>query len=209
MREIVQGANFAEQRERTLAGRACPQTVTYGMGMRIFTDCELGTVLNHGGGYPGYGSGVLLLPDYGVGLFVFSNRTYAGGNEALWQAASALMKAGLLSERPRPVSEPVREAYAAARAMYRAGDVLVARRQLAGNFLMDRSAENWRREIAAVKQVVGACERDLPIFPRGALSANFRWICERGTIDGYLLLAPTVPITIQQLRLTVTPPPPG
>ncbi len=209
VRELVQGASFPETRERRLDGRPCAQTVTYGMGMRVFTDCELGTALNHGGGYPGYGSGVLLLPDRGVGLFVFGNRTYGGGSEALWRAASMLNKAGLLPDRPRPVSAALADAYAAARLLYREGDVLAVREKLAGNFLMDRSAEDWRRDLARIRSEVGACERDMPVYPRSAMTANFRWLCERGIVDGEILLAPTTPMTIQRLRLTVAPPPPG
>jgi CubicO group peptidase (beta-lactamase class C family) len=209
VRELVQGSGFAEQRERLLDGRPCSQAVTYGMGMRVFTDCELGTALNHGGGYPGYGSGVLLLPDHGIGLFVFGNRTYGGGSEALWRAASAMNKAGLLPDPPRPVSPALAEAYAAARLVYRRGDVLAIRDRLAGNFLMDRSAADWRRDLAAIRSRVGECERDMPVYARGAMSANFRWLCERGTVDGEILLAPTRPATIQRLRLSVTPPPPG
>jgi CubicO group peptidase (beta-lactamase class C family) len=209
MREIVEGSNFVERRERAIEGRSCPQTVAYGMGMRVFTDCEFGTALNHGGGYPGYGSGVLLLPEHGAALFVFSNRTYAGGSDALWRAASLLNKAKLLDERPRPVSQALATAHAWARKMYRAGDVRVAPDQLASNFLLDRSAEDWQRDFSALKREVGECGRELPPFPRGALSGNFRWVCDRGTIDGFILLAPTSPPTIQQLRLTITPPPPN
>jgi CubicO group peptidase (beta-lactamase class C family) len=210
VRELVQGSNFAEHRERMLPdGRPCRQTMSYGMGMRVFIDCELGTVLNHGGGYPGYGSGVLLLPDRGVGLFVLGNRTYGGGSEALWRAASALNKAGLLPGRPSPVSPALAEAYAAARLAYRRGDVMTIREKLADNFLMDRSAADWSRDLAAIKSRVGACERDMPVYARGAMSADFRWLCERGTLDGEILLAPTTPTTIQHLRLTVAPPSPG
>lgn len=208
LRELVQGSNFAEQRERRLDGRPCPQSVTYGMGMRVFADCELGVALNHGGGLPGFGSGVLLLPDRGVGLFVFGNRTYGGGSEALWRAASAMLKAGILPERPRPVSAALAEAYAAARLAYRRGDLLAIREKLAGNFLMDRSAADWSRDLAGIKARVGACERDMPIHPRGAMSASFRWLCERGTVEGEILLAPTAPATLQKLQLKVAPPPP-
>ena len=52
------------------------------MGFYAATDCELGLTLSHGGGYPGYGSHVLLLPDYGVGIFALANRTYAGPRAA-------------------------------------------------------------------------------------------------------------------------------
>jgi hypothetical protein len=54
---------------------SCRQAVNYGMGMIVSPDCELGLTLSHGGGYPGYGSHVLL-PDYGVGVFAFTNRSY-------------------------------------------------------------------------------------------------------------------------------------
>jgi CubicO group peptidase (beta-lactamase class C family) len=209
VRELLNGSNFSEQRERKVDGRPCAQSVTYGMGMRVFADCELGVALNHGGGLPGYGSGVLLLPDHGVGLFVFGNRTYGGGSEALWRAASALSKAGLLPARPIAVSPALAEAYAAARLAYRRGDVLAIREKLAENFLLDRSATDWSRDIAVLRKQVGACDRDMPVHARGAMSANFRWLCERGTVDGELLLAPTSPTTIQKLRLTVAPPPPG
>ncbi len=207
VRELVRGSNFAEQRERVVDGRPCRQSVTYGMGMRVFADCELGVALNHGGGLPGYGSGVLLLPDRGVGLFVFGNRTYGGGSEALWRAASMLNKAGLLPEPARPVSPALADAYAAARRAYREGDVLAIREKLAGNFLLDRSAADWSRDLAAIRKQVGACDRDRPVNARGALSANFRWLCERGTVDGEILLAPTRPATIQKLQLKVAPPP--
>ena len=44
------------------------------MAWRVAQDCDLGLTLAHGGGYPGYGSHVMLMPDYGVGIFALSNR---------------------------------------------------------------------------------------------------------------------------------------
>ena len=70
---------------------ACREASTYGMGFYAATDCELGLTLSHGGGYPGYGSHVLLLPDYGVGIFALANRTYAGPRPPVWDAAVTLL----------------------------------------------------------------------------------------------------------------------
>ncbi len=204
IRELVEGAGFAEPRKRMVDGQPCEQSVSYGMGMRIFTDCEFRTALNHGGGYPGYGSGVLLLPDHGVGLFVFSNRTYAGGSEALWRAASAMKRSGLLRERPQAVSRVLAEAYAAVKSIYEAGDVLVARELLADNFLLDRSAEGWKRDLADLHKKVGKCDAEASPTSTGFLSGTFRWRCERGTITGSLLLAPTQRVGIQRLQLAAT-----
>ena len=91
------------------------------MGFRVAQDCDLGLTLAHGGGYPGYGSYLLLLPDRGVGLFAFANRTYAGPSPPVWQAAVALNRAGLLLARTLPVSDALARNYAAAGAIWRAG----------------------------------------------------------------------------------------
>ena len=55
--------------------------------------------LAHGGGYPGYGSYVLLLPDHGVGIFAFANRTYAVPSRPVCDAALALQQGGI-PQRP-------------------------------------------------------------------------------------------------------------
>src|SRR3546814_20812871 len=67
----------------------------YGMGWRVAQDCDLGLTLAHGGGYPGYGSHVMLMPDHGVGVFALSNRTYAGPSGPARDTAGAMAKAGM------------------------------------------------------------------------------------------------------------------
>lgn len=74
------------------------------------------------------------------------------------------------------------------------------------NFLLDRSAENWKAEFAKFKAEVGECPAAEPLAPLGAMSTAFRLNCERGKLDGQLLLAPTMPATLQALRLRVVPP---
>ena len=88
---------------------------TYGMGMIAAVDCDLGLTLSHGGGYPGYGSHVLLLPDFGVGIFALANRTYAGPRAPVWDAAVASCTAGDLKARPAVTGHPLSTAYARGR----------------------------------------------------------------------------------------------
>lgn len=207
VRELAQGSNFGALSPRPgRSGAACRQAFTYGMGMRVMADCDVGTALGHGGGYPGYGSYVLLLPEHGIGIFAFANRTYAGPSAPVWDAAMALHKAGALTGRPTPVSESLGSAYRDAGAIYAAGDVAAAGGRLAMNFLMDRSAANWRAELAKLKRQVGDCDTAAPIAATGALSGRFTWRCAHGRIDGTLLLAPTRPAGIQALRLGVAGP---
>ena len=200
VREMASGSNFP--RNGTRFGRSpVPQAQAYAMGLIAAQDPELGNALMHGGGYPGYGSHMLLLTDHNVGIFVFSNRTYNGGSGPAWDAAMALHRAGALKRRAIPVSSALAAAYAAAGAMYRAGSLAPGQGLLAMNFLMDRSAENWGRDFAGLRGQVGECDASSPITPNGALAGRFEWTCEKGKLGGQLLLAPTATPQIQALRL--------
>ncbi|HKX89009.1 MAG TPA: serine hydrolase domain-containing protein [Sphingopyxis sp.] len=208
VREIAQGSNFVSVTNRIGASgaAACKQAAAYGMGWRVAQDCDLGLTLAHGGGYPGYGSHVMLMPDHGVGVFALSNRTYAGPSGPAWDTAVAMDKAGLLKTRAVPVSSAIAEAYAAARSAYAAGDLGPLQGKLAMNFLLDRSADNWKAEFTKLKAAVGECPTDEPLAPTGAMSTTFRLNCAKGKLDGLLLLAPTTPATVQALRLRPVPP---
>jgi len=209
VRELAQGSNFPRIRARF--GRsgtdACRQAVAYGMGMNVAVDCELGFTLSHGGGYPGYGSHVLLLPDRGVGIFAFANRTYAGPSAPVWDAAIALNKAGQLrGERGVAVGADLANAYHAAGAIYAAGGVAAGRDLLAMNFLLDRDEDGWARDLAKLKGQVGDCDTSAPLTAVGALSGDFTWRCAHGRVKGSLELAPTRPPKIQELKLAAISP---
>lgn len=208
VRELAQGLNFVRMTPR-IGGAAkggCMQGTAYGKGLHVSQDCALGMMLHHGGGYPGYGSHMLLVPEAGVGIFVFTNRTYTGAAGTAWDAMFALDKADALRFAEPPVGADLAAALDTARAIYAAGDVTVAQPSLAMNFLMDRSAEGWRRDLAALHAQLGACTgKAEPPQARGAMSGAFRWHCDKGMLDGMVLLAPTSPMTIQSLRFSPVP----
>jgi CubicO group peptidase (beta-lactamase class C family) len=205
-REIVTGANFvaAAMRNAAIGGSPCRQATAYGMGWRVLDDCDLGRVVTHTGGYPGYGSVVLLLPDKGVGIFAFSSRTYGAPSLAAFRAALALQKAGALSEPAMPVSAGLASAYDAARAVWRSGEIGAA--PLANNVLMDRDAARWKTLVAGLKAEVGTCKADEAIAPISAMEGKFSWTCEHGRITGRVQRAPTQAVTIQALDFAVAAP---
>jgi CubicO group peptidase (beta-lactamase class C family) len=204
VRELAQGANFPSVRLRpgSSGAEACREASAYAMGFYAATDCELALTLSHGGGYPGYGSHVLLLPDYGVGIFALANRTYAGPRAPVWDAAVTLLRAGRLKPRSSMPSPALTSAYAAAVKMFTAGSVTSAGDVLAMNFLMDRDAEHRARDFAGLKAEVGTCDTAAPIVPIGALAGDFTWNCEHGRVKGQILLAPTPTPHIQSLSFT-------
>jgi hypothetical protein len=146
---------------------------------------------------------MLLLPDQGVGLFAFANRTYAGPGKPLYEAAALLKPAGFPKSRPAAVSADLAQAYRGVGAIYDRGDVAAAQDQLATNFLLDRDAAGWARDLARLKQQLGACDAKAEISAQGLLAGTFTWRCASGRLQGRLLLAPTRPPGIQSLELSI------
>ena len=203
VRELAQGSNFPVLRQRPgqSGAAACRLAGNYGMGMNVAIDCELGHTLAHSGGYPGYGSHVLLLPDHGVGLFAFANRTYAGTSGAVWDAAMVLKHGDVLTDRTLPVSDHLASAYRAVIAIYQNGEVSTQADHLAMNFLMDHDAASWKRNLAALKSKLGDCDTSAPITATNALTGQFAWRCAKGELTGTVTLAPTQAPQIQELLL--------
>lgn len=202
VRELAQGLNFVRIAPRPGAAPddKCVHAIAYGMGMRTGPDCNLGLTLFHGGGYPGYGSFVVLAPERSVGAFAFANRTYQAPSVPVWQSLWALERAGLADPRPEAPSAILQIYHELARAAYAAGSIQPMEGRVAMNFLLDRSEANWAAELAKLKAQLGDCPRAEPLAPTGRLSTAFRWICAKGVLDGQILLAPTNPPTLQALR---------
>lgn len=200
VREIVTGANFASGATRSAAigGTPCRQAVAYGLAWRVVDDCDLGRVVTHSGGFPGYGSVVMLFPDKGVGLFAFSSKTYGAAGLPAFRAALALKRGGFLPDQVPPVSPGLATAYAKARAVWTSGDIAAA--PLANNVLMDRDAAAWRKKIADLKAEVGVCKLDAPVVPVSAMEGKFDWACEHGGVTGRVQRAPTQAMSLQALE---------
>jgi serine-type D-Ala-D-Ala carboxypeptidase/endopeptidase len=206
VREIVSGANFvqAAQRDPAIDPAPCRQARAYGMGWFSVNDCDLGSIATHTGGYPGYGSVVMLMPDKGAGLFVFANRTYAGASLPAFRAALALKKAGALQDRAIAVSTGLASAYEAAKAVWRTTDIMAA--PLSNNVLMDHDRVAWKKIVSDVKIEVGECAATEAIEPANAMEGTFHWSCAHGRVDGRVQRAPMAAVAIQALTFAAARP---
>ena len=59
-------------------GRSCAIASAYCYGLGWTKDCDGRVYIAHSGGLPGFGSQWRIMPDYGIGVVAFANRTYAG-----------------------------------------------------------------------------------------------------------------------------------
>lgn len=199
VRRLIDGGGAPRRMARpTLAAAApCTVAVVYGAGFRVGDDCTLGRVAFHSGGYPGYGSHLVMAPDRGWGVFVFTNRTYAGPAPAAWDALIAIAEAGLAPTDVVPLSPQLAGLAALMHAVLTSGDV--AKAGLAVNFLMDRDAAHRRADIGEVLARAGRCPRQPGVSADGALEGDYWWKCEKGMVVAHVLLAPTPAPQIQAL----------
>jgi serine-type D-Ala-D-Ala carboxypeptidase/endopeptidase len=189
VREIVEGAGFAGGRNRPASlGAACRQSVSYAMGWNVVDDCDVGRIVTHTGGYPGYGSVVMLLPDAGIGVFAFASRTYGAPSLPALKSLLAIKAAGAIADRELSVSAELARAYDAAKSVWTSGDP--ARATLAVNVPLDRDLARRKREIADAKAKVGACAMGEPIRPISALEGTWEWTCASGRIQGRVQRSP-------------------
>ena len=208
VRELAKGSDFPLGVVRPGDKRAnpCRQAEVYGMALYVVNDCDLPLAITHNGGYPGYGSSMLLFPDAGVGLFVFTNRTYSSPSPNLWSAALVLKTAGVIKPRLVPISPQLAKAYDAAAQAWKSGTVDAVAPMAAVNFFMDRTAENWKSVLGQLKSQTGDCNTSAPIMAQGAETGMFEWACAKGKIRGRLLLAPPNDFKVQSLIYEVEAP---
>ena len=75
------------------------------MGLEVREHLQLGAVVTHSGGLPGFGSNMRWLPDRGVGVVALANATYVPAGAFTRDALELLHERGALSpsSRGRPL----------------------------------------------------------------------------------------------------------
>jgi CubicO group peptidase (beta-lactamase class C family) len=179
----------------------------YGYGLRVSQTCDFGHVVAHSGGLPGFGSQMRWLPEYGVGLIAFGNRTYTGWGGVFDEALLALRRSGGLTPRQVQPAPALVEARRGVNSLMMKWDDTLIDRLAAMNLFLDRSKERRRAEFSKVRESVGACrERPGFLYSENALRGDWVLECERGLVQVSVTLAPTAHPGIQHLELRTLPP---
>ncbi|MBM3780481.1 MAG: beta-lactamase family protein [Acidobacteria bacterium] len=179
----------------------------YGYGLRISQTCDFGHVVAHGGGLPGFGSVMQWLPDSGVGIIVFGNRTYAGFGGVANEALAALASTGGLVPRQFAPSPALQHARSEVLALLEGWRDDRAQALAAVNLFRDRAIERRRAEFVALHDAVGSCRDTGAYLPlENPLRGVWTLECQRGTVRAEVTLAPTVPPLVQHLEVAQVPP---
>jgi len=210
----------ASLREMQQVWRPRPATVTrsadtggvdlnaggYGFGLGITQTCEFGHVVAHSGGLPGFGSIMRWLPEYGVGIIAFGNRTYTGWGSVANDAIERLRRTGGLQPRTVQPSPALVTAKNGVSSLVDKWDDALADRIAAVNLFLDRSKDRRRAEIARLRAQVGACRAaDGFSYVENPLRGEWLLACERGQLRASVTLAPTLPPAVQYLDVRMVP----
>jgi CubicO group peptidase (beta-lactamase class C family) len=179
----------------------------YAFGLRASQSCAFGHIVSHTGGLPGFGSIMLWLPDYGVGIVAFGNVTYTSWTRVTNTAMEALVKtAGLQPRQPQP-SPALTGARDKVSQLVARWDDTLADSVAAENLFLDQSKARRRAEIERLQSTVGACRPDITAFDtiENALRGQWTMNCERGKLQVAVTLAPTMPPRVQFLSVRPAP----
>jgi CubicO group peptidase (beta-lactamase class C family) len=183
----------------------------YAYGLRVSQSCAFRHVVSHTGGLPGFGSIMLWLPEYGVGIVAFGNVTYTSWTPITTTAMETLVKtAGLQPRQPTP-SPTLTDARSKVSQLITKWDDALADSIAAGNLFLDQAKDRRRAEIERLHTAVGACTPGSGFdVVENALRGRWTMKCEKGSLEVAITLAPTMPPKVQLLgvRQATAPTPP-
>jgi CubicO group peptidase (beta-lactamase class C family) len=171
----------------------------YGYGLRVSADCRFGHIVGHGGGLPGFGSYMMWLPDYGVGIFAMANLTYSGPSEPIHRALDAMLKSGGLKRRELPASPMLAKMREHIFHLWQSWDDAEAKGIASMNLFLDAPVTQRRAEIAKLKDEVGECTAAGPVVAENWLRGQFNLRCRKGLVGVFYTLSPTQPPLVQHL----------
>jgi hypothetical protein len=179
----------------------------YGYGLGVSNDCRYAYVVGHGGGLPGYGSLMRWLPEHGVGLIGMANQTYQGFNGLFNDVAAALHRTGALQSRVVQPSPALLAAQADVSQLIIKWDDSLANRIAADNLFLDAAAEVRANRWKELARTHGTCRPATSINPENALRGEWKMMCDKGWLNVFITLAPTMPPKVQLININPVMPP--
>jgi len=206
----------ASRREMQQVNRALPMTQTivgpppgrsrlgttgYGMGLRITLDPAFGTMVDHSGGLPGFGSNMRWVTERRLGVIALANVTYANMRTFTRDAFDVLLDHGTPALLVLPVSVPLAEAAAALVGLLNDWDDGRAEQLFADNVLLDDDAAHQRASATALLATHGPLRVER-IDAASAAEATITATGPRGRLSIAVLLSPLNPPRIQKYTCT-------
>jgi CubicO group peptidase (beta-lactamase class C family) len=186
------------------SGRACATTAAYGYGLSWLKDCTGRTSIAHSGGLPGFGSNWRILPEYGLGVILLANVTYAPTALFNTMVIDTLLRMGTVDLQPRilPASETLKNAQAKLTALLPGWKNAAASNLFAENFFDDYKIDALIKEATSIFDAAGAVHETGDMIPENELRGYYYLHAKNGTIKISFTLTPTNPSQIQEYHIS-------
>ena len=168
-------------------------------------DCDGRTYISHSGGLPGFGSQWRIMPEYGIGVVAFANRTYSPFGTVNIRVLDTLIKIAGLKPGELPASKILEQ---------RKNDLMLVLPDwneaeksgiFAENFFPDYPIDTLRKYS---KELYAKAGKNLVVKEMKAenqLRGSFIIAGDKIDIEVYFTLSPENPATIQAFRIREIP----
>jgi CubicO group peptidase (beta-lactamase class C family) len=192
----------------------------YGFGLFVEEDPAHGRIIQHGGGYPGFGSYMRWHPETGIGVIVLANSTYAAVRPLGERMLDTLIRhrRPVTGDRPQvrgpapapggPWPETLRAQQAVSR-LLQSWDDAAARQLFSANVEQDEPFPERRSTVKLIRERIGEFSDDPGRAAEFDSAAHCRWWLrgDRGVAAAEIQLTPERCPRVQSLVLAVPPAP--
>jgi hypothetical protein len=182
------------------SGKKLATTGSYTYGLRWTIDAEHKKNIGHSGGLPGFGSNWQFLPDYGVGVILFANVTYAPTSQINTAVIDTLVQLAKLKPRQIGIS-PILAARQAALIKIIPNWEKPAN-IFAENFFDDYPIDMLQSNSVNLFKEVGAIQKVNNMIAENQLRGYCIIECKNGKLKLSFTLSPENPALIQEYHLT-------
>jgi CubicO group peptidase (beta-lactamase class C family) len=182
-------------------GRLCPAATAYTYGLRWMEDCDGTVTLGHSGGLPGFGSNWTMMPEYGLAVMSFDNRTYGGTSTINLAVLDTIVALAGLEPRELPPSEIIETRKAQLVALLPDWRGAEHAGIFAENFFLDNRLRDLVQRTRQLFDESGEIKRVSEVRPLNQLRGTFVLEGERKNIEVFFTLTPEREPLIQQVRL--------
>ncbi|NLE36359.1 MAG: beta-lactamase family protein [Bacteroidales bacterium] len=207
LREMHSPSSGVDYNSSTLypGGPECHVIVAYGYGLRWSLDCMGRRKIFHNGGLPGFGSNWTIMPDYGIGVVAFSNRTYGSTYTVNQKVLELLIDARELKPR-QPEITPVLKARMDDLLRFMPDwDTAGTGEVFSDNFFIDNPPEDLRALTLRIYAEAGEILDIREIIPENNLRGSFEIEGSNGLISVWFSLTPEKTPRIQSVRISLIP----
>lgn len=186
-------------------GRTCAITAAYCYGLGWMKDCEGRTFISHSGGLPGFGSQWRIMPDYGIGIVSFANRTYAPMGFVNLKVLDTIIKMAQLQPRQLPPSKILEQRKSELVKILPDWNKAEQSGIFAENFFPDYPIDSLKKEAGDLYAKAGKIISIKAMKPENQLRGSFIIEGEKINMEVYFTLSPENPALIQEYHIKEVP----